>query len=138
MGILRAEVVGLKEALQKFDRIERSYGRRGERLGPVILRAARLLRNAVRAVAPVGKTGNLRRMMGASMAKRYWPGQPFGFMWAFAPHAHLVEYGHIQKPGGQHVPPHPFFRRGVESATPRVLKMIERETEKLLNEAVNR
>jgi hypothetical protein len=126
--------VGLKEALKKLERVENTYGKRGERMKPVIKRACRRLRASVRSVTPVGPTGNLRRMMGATLAKHYPKDEPFGFVWAFAPHSHLIEYGHIG-PGGSHVPAHPFFKRGIDKGTPGVLKMIEKEIEAILKKA---
>ena len=64
----------------------------------------------VRARAPQGKTGNLKRSVVAKQFKRK------GDMIAFtaidrkiAPHAHLVENGHMTR-GGGNVPAHPFFK----------------------------
>lgn len=76
---------------------------------------AETLRDRIKAVAPGGPTGNLRKGIVAKKFKTKRKGAPATHVsidYRIAPHAHLVEFGH----GGPHpAPPHPFFRKTVRA-----------------------
>lgn len=71
-----------------------------------LLRAAKKLRNKVRAAAPMGPTGNLRRSIIAKSFKQKSENNPAVFIAIdskIAPHAYWVEFGisHDRYPGKQ-------------------------------------
>lgn len=76
----------------------------------LLARCAGIVRDKVRAYAPRGKTGNLKR---AAYAKTLPPTMSYpavafaGIRPRTAPHGHLVEFGHE---GPHPAPPHPFVQ----------------------------
>lgn len=73
-----------------------------------------------RTLAPVGGTGNLRKGIVAKSARR---GDVAAFVYANAPHSHLIELGHQIVRGGKlskggrvvgYVPARPFLRPALE------------------------
>lgn len=80
-------------------------------------RIARGVRDRVRAEAPRGPTGNLRRGVEDGTFKKRPGKPPMSFVRVsrrIAPHAHLVEFG---ARGGQ-MPANPFFRRATSGDGP--------------------
>jgi hypothetical protein len=85
--------------------------------------ASVVLSEAKRSSEFADKTGKLRR----SLKKRKSKFEHGGFIvFSKAPHAHLVEFGHVQIPPGdlpgRRVPPHPFMRSALEQG---IIKAIE-------------
>jgi HK97 gp10 family phage protein len=78
-------------------------------LRSAVAKGGRIVRKAVKAATPVGKTKNLKR--NAFMRTRTYGGQTvaaiIGHKWPKGAHAHLVEFGHA---GPHPAPPHPFMR----------------------------
>ena len=104
-------VVGLPQLLQQFEHLSMEVG--GSRtIHDATMQAARQVAKRVRAEAPRGPTGNLRRSIQSGGYKRRM-GKPIAaFVRAnrrIAPHLHLVHFG---ARGGQ-MPSNPFFDRGV-------------------------
>jgi len=117
----RVEVEGLEQALSKLGTIGRTIARNQTK--GIMLDAIEPIRVAVKAAAPVGPTGNLKR----SIQKQIWEhdkrrNRIDAEVYSKRPegaHAHLVEFGHRIVTGGKlgkggrvvgSVPPHPFMR----------------------------
>ena len=62
---LRAELVGLDKFLDKLKTLKQSA--QNKVLRPAVFKAARLVKDAVKAIVPVGETGNLRRSIYATV-----------------------------------------------------------------------
>ena len=75
----------------------------------IFRKAAAPIRKAIRAGAPVGPTGNLRKAVAVrTKATKTYVSAVIGFKRPEGSHVHLVELGH----GGPHpAPPHPFIRQ---------------------------
>lgn len=89
---ITVEIVGLPELMQKLERMRMPP----EDVEAVLWRGAKKLQGNIRAVTPIGKTGNLLKAVVAKKSK----GSEF-FRSAFvatdywrAPHDHLIEFGH--------------------------------------------
>jgi len=102
----------------------------------LLLAQARIVRDRIKARAPRGATGNLKK---AAYAKGI-PASMGGPAVAFAgirprkaPHAHLVEYGH----GGPHpAPAHPFVRPAWDGCKEEVKRNIELGLKKTVEGAI--
>lgn len=93
-------------------------------LQPIMLEGAKVIRTAVKRKVRRGPTGRLKRAVKAKRSKlrKHNPSAFCAIDRKKAPHAHLVEDGHLLVLGGKlgeggvvvgQVPPHPFFRTGV-------------------------
>lgn len=102
----------------------------GKAKADLLLKQARLVRDRVKAKAPKGATGNLKRAAYATVIKASLDAPVVAFAGIRprrAPHAHLVEYGH----GGPHpAPPHPFFRPAWDEVQDQVLANIKNGVKK--------
>ena len=102
----------------------------------LLLSQARIVRDKIRARAPRGPTGILKKAVYATSlpASLRGPAVAFaGIRPRKAPHAHLVEYGH----GGPHpAPPHPFVQPAWDSCKEEVRKNIELGLKKTVEGAV--
>ncbi len=94
------DVTGFEEAQANIEKCIQSLS--PEEVEPVLLEGAQIIADAARSKAPQGKTGNLK----ASIESKLLPRRP-GSVAAIAavnyrkgPHAHLVEFGHINWRGG--------------------------------------
>lgn len=125
---------GYEQTLRKFNQIDLSFGKGGEKLLPVLMRAGKIMRSHIRVQAPLGPTGNLRRMVGVTKVRHTAHNRPGVRVHSFAPHSHLINNGHITR-SGSHVPPNPYFDRGVVSATGVVKILLEREIAKRVDRA---
>jgi len=99
-------VKGIKELEKNLMKLAEIAGDKDVKDG--IYEIAKEMRDEMKARAPVGKTGNLRRGIVAHKFRRAGESISFAAIdFRIAPHAHLIEFGH----GGPHpAPPHPFFR----------------------------
>src|SRR3989304_1051326 len=74
-----------------------------EQLESVLLQGANVIGQAAINLAPLGPTGNLKRSIVAKLLRRNSPGEPAPAITAvdyrIAPHAHLVEFGHLTRTG---------------------------------------
>lgn len=80
--------------------------------------------SAINSVRFVDKTGHLRR----NIKKRKSKFKDGGYIvMATSPHAHLVEFGHVEVlfgvRTGRRVPPHPFLRKAVEEGYREAVKL---------------
>ena len=125
---------GLDMAMKKFNKLELSMGKDGEGVLPTLMRAGKIIRTHVRANTPVGPTGNLRRRIGVAVARHTVRNEPAVRVHSFAPHAHLIAYGHITA-SGSHTPPNPYFQRGVASGSGVAMKLVEMEIKKRIDKA---
>ena len=136
-------IEGLQKTIKKMDKLDRAFGGKGEALQGVVIRAAKVTQSNVRAEAPY-RTGALRRGILAEERKKI-KNMPSAEVRAnysrskgpIAPHAHLVERGHVTA-SGSHTPANPFFRRGVERSKRAVRRMIEKEMSALIKRATRR
>jgi HK97 gp10 family phage protein len=104
------ETYGEDELSQNIKKLMQELG--PEKVGPVVLDGANVIKNAIYDRAPQGPTGNLKSAVYAKLA----PSKNVAFAGirgGRAPHAHLVEYGHG---GPQPAPAHPFFRPAVDES----------------------
>ena len=120
----------------------RDLERLAENLAPAQIRkilvktfrvALKPLVTRIKALAPVGETGRLRRSIRSRVRTR--GGLEIAIV--AARHAHLVEYGHRMVVGKREVgrvPPHPFARPALAS----VLPNMDREIEKSVNADLTR
>lgn len=126
-------VVGLAALLETFDNLK------GAATNKDIVKSSRdaafQLRDHVRANAPKGPTGNLRRGIEAGTFK-VRPGQPvMSFVRASfkkAPHTHLVEFGGR----GGAMPANPFFRRSTASGADAALSVVLAGAESAVDKAL--
>jgi len=137
----RQHIDGLGAALAKFQKIMNAYGATGDRLVDTFYKGAKMIRDSARGNIRHEVKGNLRRGI---IAKKFDPGIPqkpgafTGIDYNIAPHAHLVEYGHVASgwyQGGEHVPAYPFFRPAIDTNKVRVMMMIKREMQTQIQRA---
>ena len=129
--------------------MDKAYGD-GEKLQNVIIRGAKITQSNIRTEAPY-RTGALRRGILAEELPKI-KNRPMAVVKAnysrskgpIAPHAHLIEYGHIASgwpnvaKTGMHIPANPFFWRGAERSRGVVKRMIKNEMGKLMNKAARK
>jgi HK97 gp10 family phage protein len=116
-----------------------------EQVEPVLLDGAKVILQAGKPKTPRGPTGNLRGAWVAKLLKSVgnWPRSAMvAINRKKAPHAHLVEFGHINWRGGirkkgeghqiggkkgtlVYTPAHPFFRPAVDANIGRVYNQIK-------------
>lgn len=125
---------GYEQTMRKFNQLDLAFGKGGEKLMPVLMRAGKIIRANVRVQAPLGPTGNLKRMIGVTKVRHTFMNRPGVRVHSFAPHAHLIEHGHVTKSGG-HTAPNPYFARGVAGSGGVVKILLEREMKKRVNRA---
>lgn len=105
-GVSLKNLDGFQDALEEIRRV----------VDQNLDQVARLVETEAKASAAFAdKTGKLRR----SIRKRKSRFEDGGYIVAArAPHAHLIEFGHVMiawgRPTGRRVPPHPFLRPAVE------------------------
>lgn len=136
------EVEGLDEAIRRVQSITSAL--EAKDVEKVLLKGMRMVRDEVKARAPVGPTGNLKRSVKAQIGKRrgrFVAGAFSAIDRKIAPHAHLVEYGHDLVKGGKkgrggrvvgHVPAHPFFRPAWDSKQAEVKRQVEADLRALI------
>lgn len=100
----------------------------------IALDAARIISTEIKALAPQGSTGNLKKSIVAKILQRSNPIEPAPAIVAInfrrGPHAHLVEKGtapRTQKTTGRFVgsmPAHPFFMPGYEAKKDAAMELI--------------
>ena len=148
-------VEGVDDLATAIDRM--IEGVKPSKIEPVLDKAAGKIAREVRARAPVGPTGNLKKAVKKKKLLR-WFGSPSPYIVAIdrkkAPHAWLVVHGtsgvrrvdppQMVKIGGRPVlitqtgimPPNRFFAEGIEAKQGEALSTIEKGVEKILEEAM--
>ena len=99
--------------------------------------AAFNLRDRIRAGAPVGPTGRLRKSIIAGTFKKRFSKPIMSFVRAdrrAAPHFHLIEFG---ARGGK-MPANPFFRRGAASGAQAALDEVVAGAKKAIDAALSK
>lgn len=155
------ELHGVKELLAMFDQLP-TVSMQKTVLGNALVRAGEPIAEAARASCPVGPTGNLRRSIHVS--RKLNPSQRKGwrdrsvvtvYVGSNAPHAHLVEFGTVErtlkKPrnilfNGRwvtirstgFVSPNPFLRNAWDAMKYKALKMFAGEMEQQIYMAARR
>ncbi len=128
----RVEVTGTAELQHALDMVARELA---DAMETGTNEAAEVVAGMVRAQAPVGPTGNLRRGVQTKRLSRsdVYPATTLvGVDYGIAPHQHLVEFGtgpRYAKGTGAYrgqMPPQPFFRATIDAARG-VIKGILRE-----------
>ena len=148
-------IEGVEDLVETIDRM--IEGVKPSKIEPVLDKAAGKIAREVRARAPVGPTGNLKRAVKKKKLQR-WFGSPAPVIVAIdrkkAPHAWLVTHGtsgirrvdlpHYTILGGRLVlitqtgimPPNRFFAESIEAKQGEALSTIEKGVEKILEEAM--
>ena len=148
-------IEGMDEFIDTIDKM--IEGIKPDKIEPVLDKAAGKIAREVRARAPVGPTGNLKKAVKKKKLLR-WFGSPSPYIVAIdrkkAPHAWLVVHGtsgvrkvdppQMVKIGGQPalitqtgvMPPNRFFAEGIEAKQGEALSIIEKGVEKILGEAM--
>ena len=133
-------IEGLSQAIKKLNKLERAFGSDGLNTKRELLSIAETVKSNIQAEAPVGPTGNLKRSVVAKTFQRQIKNKPAAFTavhYRTAPHAHLVEYGHVTA-SGSHTAANPFFRRGVERSRAYVMMRIKKMIQKRIERAAKR
>lgn len=139
------EIQGVDELEAQMEKLLKSVS--PSKAEPVLMDAARSLRDEIKARAPKGPTGNLRRAVVAKQAKSRSGGgeavlgisegnvrPAFVAMdYKIAPHYGLVEFGHA---GPHPAPPHPFFRPTWDSKRGEIERQIVTDIEHLIDEGL--
>jgi HK97 gp10 family phage protein len=96
---------------------------------------AKMLEDDIRARAPQGPTGNLKRSIMSKVYDDYAAAVAIiGINYGVAHHAHLVEFGH----GGPHpAPAHPFFRPAWDSNKNQILQDVKQGLIDAVDQAVD-
>lgn len=136
------EFRGLTELQQKITDLSKALPHTA--IEQIYLKGVRKMARAIRRKTPVGvgtrKPGSLKKAVKAKLLDRVGNNARNAIVAVdrkTAPHAHLVEFGHVlykgsKKKGGRvigHVPAHPYFRPGVDETARPVLS----ETTQALN-----
>lgn len=121
-SLIDIEVEGEEELKAKINRLANRLS--SAELLPILKEAAAQLRDEIKASAPIGPTGNLKRAIVAKPLKDRFT-LPTAAITAvdykIAPHMYLVEYGH----GGPHpAEPHPYFHPIVQDRSAATLRWI--------------
>jgi len=135
-----SEIEGLGECIKKFKQIERAFGSRGEYLLTVLLHNATIIRDIARGLAPEGPTGNLKRGQVAKLYMYQIPDRPAAFAaidYRIAPHAHLIEFGHLAR-DGSHVPAVPFFRPAIDGARTTIFRNMKQAMQIMIMQAAKK
>jgi len=115
----QVKLEGMKNLMELFAASSRTIG--GEKSSKILLKAATLVKNRARQLAPQGPTGNLKRGIVAKRFKSERPGHPAAFIatdYRIAPHAHLIEFGTVKMPA------RPFLRPALDGAHGEVMSII--------------
>ena len=120
---------GMKETQENLGRVLNAVT--GPEMKHVMMGAALVARNTIRELAPLGKTGRLKRAPFAAYGDANQPNVLVGMNYKIAPHAHLVEFGHAGKAAG----PHPYFRPGITRAAPLMRPILEQGFKKVIERA---
>ena len=125
------QVEGVKETIDRFERLRKAFGESGrEELRDTLLENAGILKQWIETFMPRPVTGRLARSIGIGLYRNPITASFVRVDYKIAPHAHLVEYG------TSHSAAHPFFRRGIETAWPMILQNIERKTQYVIERAL--
>ena len=93
-----------------------------EQVKPILEKAATTIADAIRANAPVGPTGNLKRSIITHAWSDYAQANAMvGIDYRIGPHAHLLEYGTVKMSA------RPFFRPGWDTTHTQVEEDIKTE-----------
>lgn len=96
----RSKFMNYQDSLRGLERFEDSIGQAAR--VDVAYDMAEIVKDRAVALAPRGKTGNLKRGIVAKKFKAPGPSQAFVAVdYSIAPHAHLVEFGHNIVVGGR-------------------------------------
>ena len=130
---------GTEDVIKQIKDLVKAVG--PEKAEPILLKGARKLAKAIRAKAPPGPTGNLKKAVKTKQLER-WGKNPAPAIAAIdrkrAAHAHLVEYGHALVRSGKvigHVPAHPFWRPAIDANFQGVLSDVTKGLNQLVEEA---
>lgn len=98
-NVAEFEVHGLKEVMDKLNSFPLKAAEKIERAA--MRKVIKTLEDAAKANTPRGKTGNLQAGIRVGTRLNKASATLTGFVKNIAPHANLVEYGHIIKPRGK-------------------------------------
>lgn len=155
MDSINFEVQGMKEFADAVDKLVKNMA--PDKIEPVLKKGASIFAKGIRARAPVGKTGKLRKAVRIKKLQR-WGKQPAPYIAAIdrkkAPHAFIVMRGtsgvRMVKPPRRvlingrpatitntgTMPPNTFFQDGVRAKSGEVLRTITDAVGKLLDEGM--
>ena len=138
---MNVEIKGIEEIEMNIEKIAQKM--EPDVVEGILLKQADRVRDVAISNAPQGETGNLKAGIISKVIERrgnkYAPAIT-AINFKRAPHAHLVEFGHIikfSKRGRPHgvVPPHPFFRPAWDASKEFVRESIEQEIKASIEEA---
>lgn len=133
-------IEGLQGAINKIVKLDRAFGADGLNTERELLSIAQAVRGNISAEVPTGETGNLKRGVVAKNFQKPIRNKPAAFTgidYRIAPHAHLVENGHITS-SGSHTTPNRFFRRGVERSRTYVMMRLKKMIQNRIQRAAKR
>ncbi len=100
---LEVDITGIEELVKtRLNKLAYSVGK--ETVEPIVRAGAQKMRRYIRAAAPKGETGNLKRGQIAKLLPRKSEYPTVGLVrpnWKVAPHSSLVENGHNTVRGGK-------------------------------------
>jgi len=122
-------VQGIPELQGKLERMKNELN--PDETEPILVRAAEIMANTIRARAPVGPTGNLRRgVVAKALQRREKQTAAIAAMdYRIAPHAHFLEAG------TKYMAARPFFGPGVAASRGEALETIISEISRSLEKA---
>ncbi len=127
------ELTGMDEMNANFQKLIKSVD--PDSVEQILLKPAKMLADDIRARAPQGPTGNLKKSVVAKLLQRRSDDKSapaiVAIHYRYGPHAHLVEYGHA---GPKPAPAHPFFRPGWDVNK----RQVEDDIKKDLTDAITR
>jgi HK97 gp10 family phage protein len=126
---MEIRIEGMDELEKQLKELEKSLN--PDKIEPILLEAAYDLAEAMRAKAPQGPTGNLKKSIRARLLKQYagHPAAGAGVDRKKASHAHLVEFGTVQRhqKSGKStgtMPAKPFLRPAWDSNKERITRKV--------------
>ena len=126
-----AGIRGAKELSERLRALPRDVA--NKLLGKAVKLGAAEIQQAIKRRTPIGRTRRLVRSVGNRRGRPRSPLEARRFVGPSAPHAHLVEFGHVlvwkqPKTGRKyvkgHVPAHPFVRPGFTTGAPAAVNAI--------------
>ena len=142
MNLVDIQISGFEKVEENIAKVIRQLS--PEQIEGVLLEGANVIGQAAINLAPIGPTGNLKRSIVAKVLQRNSPGEAAPAITAvdyrIAPHAHLIEFGHLIKRGKRgkstgFVEPHPFMRPAWDATKDQVAGAIVEEFHSLIEEA---
>ncbi len=132
-------IEGIDELNETLDKVIKSVG--PDVVEPLFMEGAKTIQAAVKAAAPKGPTGNLKKGIKVKHLEKIGNNPRSAMVKSTAPHDHLVEFG--TKPRrtkkGKYtgaMSANPFFRPAVDATLPGVINQITNQLKQKIDQAV--